>query len=233
MIKIEKTVTASAEQWGIIIEGMRNPKNSWDRMDSKIYTQKLVDNELAPGISATQWEPCTPYIEIGDKDLGLMHILAKAGSVHAKYKRMIPVYVTLSAPLYWWKEMDTYKVGTVRNSCSTMHKITEKEFDVSDFSCEQMIITDSCIHLSKTIDILNKYRKFYLEETNSEKKKLYWWQLIQLLPSSYNQKATLMLNYEVLTGIYHDRKNHKLDEWHTFCEWIEKLPYSGLITGEV
>lgn len=234
MIKIEETVTASAEQWEIIIEGMRNPKNSWDRMDSKIYAAKLVDNELVPGISTMQWEPCAPYIEIGDKDLELMHTLNKGGPVHAKYRRMIPVYVTLSAPLYWWKEMDTYKVGTVRNSCSTMHKITEKEFDISDFSCEQLIITDSGVHMCNTIDILNKYRKLYLEEkTDFKKKKLYWWQLIQLLPSSYNQKATLMLNYEVLTGIYRDRKNHKLDEWHTFCEWIEKLPYSELITGNV
>lgn len=208
MLKIEKFVTASPEQWEIIIEGMRNPMNSWGKMDS------IPDEYFGPGFY------------IGENDHNLMMNLAKNGPVHAKYRRMIPVYVTLTAPLYWWKEFDTYKVGTVANSCSTMHKIQAKEFTLEDFSCEhlnEVSLTD----LKRTIDCLNANRIIF----NAEKEKDSWWQMIQLLPSSYNQKRTVMLNYEVLANIYQSRKDHKLDEWHTFCHWIEELPYSELITG--
>ena len=201
MLKIEKTVLPSLEQWEIIIEGMRNPKNSWDKMDSNEYL-------------------------IGENDHKLMMGLAKGGPVHAKYRRMIPVFLTINAPLYWWKEFDTYKVGTVANSCSTMHKIQAKEFTINDFSAEYLF-DDYAEALFTVIDSLNDARNLFLET----KDKYFWWQMIQLLPTSYNQKRTVMLNYEVLVNIYHSRKNHRLDEWHTFCDWIEKLPYSELITG--
>ena len=209
MLKIEKAVLPSPEQWEIIIEGMRNPMNSWDKMDSGF---SHICDELD--------------YDIGENDHKLMMQLAKGGAVHAKYRRMIPVYLTINAPLYWWKEFDTYKVGTVCNSCSTMHKIQEKEFTVSDFSHEHMN-GNSMTVLMVAIESLNMERGNYLITGNKDA----WWQMIQTLPSSYNQKRTVMLNYEVLVNIYHSRKNHKLDEWHTFCDWIGELPYSELIAG--
>lgn len=226
MLKIEKTVLPSPEQWGIIIEGMRNPMNSWDKSDS--YKTHIEDHETLE---------CADFqFFLGESDHKLMTSLAKGGAVHAKYRRMIPVYLTINAPLYWWKEFDTYKVGTVANSCSTMHKIHAKEFTLDDFSCEHLIGSAVGLdlyppkqELNNTIYTLNKCRKLFLET----KEKVWWWQMIQLLPTSYNQKRTVMLNYEVLHNIYHSRKNHKLDEWHTFCDWIRELPYSELITMEV
>lgn len=217
MLKIEKFVTMSPEQWEMVIEGARNPMNSWDRMDS--YFEE-------DGYS---------YF-VGENDMKLLESLAKGGPVHAKYRRMMPVWVTLTAPLYWWKEFDTYRIGTVANSCSTMHKIHAKEFEMEDFSCEKLLTRDD-VEWGDTIPIetlkctiwaMNCYRDKFLET----KDKRYWEQMIQLLPSSYNQKRTVMLNYEVLVGIYRDRKNHKLDCWHTFCDWIRELPYSELITGD-
>ena len=232
MLKIEKFVTPSPEQWEIVMEGMRNPKNSWDRMDS--YVTHIQDDET---LETAKFE-----FFMGDNDYDLAKRLRNGGSVHAKYRRMIPVWVTITAPLYWWKEFDTYKVGTVANSCSTMHKIAAKEFNIDDFSCEHLIdghgICDIRTYeydgpnnpkdvLNLMVDMLNEARQLYLET----KDKSYWWQMIQLLPSSYNQKRTVMLNYEVLANIYESRKDHKLDEWHTFCHWIDELPYSELITG--
>lgn len=216
MIKLEKTVLPSPDQMEAVIRGMRNPKNSWDRSDS--YKTKIEDSET---LETADFE-----FFIGDNDYILMNNLAIGGSVHAKYRRMIPVYVDITAPLYWWKEFDTYKVGTVANSCSTMHKIDERPFTVDDFSCEHL--NDFCRNkLYDIIEALNMSRDYYKFSGD----KLYWWQMIQLLPSAYNQKRTVMLNYEVLTNIYKWRKNHKLDEWREFCNWIEKLPYSELITG--
>lgn len=217
MLKIEKAVLPSPEQWEIIIEGMRNPMNSWDKSDS--YTEH-IENPQTMNTADLQFH-------LGDADHKLMTQLAKGGAVHAKYRRMIPVYLTINAPLYWWKEFDTYKVGTVANSCSTMHKIHEKEFTVSDFSHEHMN-RNSMTVLMVSIESMNMERSNYLLTGN----KGAWWQMIQTLPTSYNQKRTVMLNYEVLANIYHSRKNHKLDEWHVFCDWIETLPYSELITGE-
>ena len=214
MLTIEKTVLPSPEQWEIMIEGMRNPKNSWDRMDSELVLWK---DDF--GFTHERYD-------VGEADARLMTSLAKGGPVHAKYRRMIPVYLTINAPLYWWKEFDTYKVGTVTNSCSTMHKIQAKEFTLSDFSCEHLN-RNSMRVLESTIEALNTERDNFLFSGNKHA----WWQMIQLLPTSYNQKRTVMLNYEVLVNIYHSRKNHKLDEWHTFCDWIETLPYSELITG--
>lgn len=227
------------------IRGMRNPKNSWDLSDS-------TDSEFGP------------------EDRKLAINLSRAGSDHAKYRRMIVVWADITAPLYWWKEFDTYKIGTVANSCSTMHKIHSKKFELGDFSHEHLITFNSICSeipfenlvvttidddlnvktgiregvpftligddssampfspygiMREVIAMLNRCRELYLE-TNDKK---YWWQLIQLLPSSYNQKRTVMLNYEVLGNIYHARRNHKLDEWHSFCDWIEMLPYSELI----
>ena len=231
MLKIEKFVTASPEQWEIIIEGMRNPLNSWDKSDSLFF-----DDAEGHACRISQGVGDLSLIEIGQNDHSLMERLDNAGTEHRKFMRMIPVWVTLSAPLYWWKEADTYKVGTVRNSCSTMHKIQAKEFTHEDFSCEHMNQRSS-LHLKDTIDLLNDYREKYLVAVKTEPEtglsaKDVWWQMIQLLPSSYNQKATLFLNYEVLSNMYHQRKNHKLDEWHTFCDWIRELPYSELITRE-
>ena len=231
MLKIEKFVTASPEQWEIIIEGMRNPLNSWDKSDSLFF-----DDAEGHACRISQGVDDLSLIEIGPNDHSLMERLDNAGTEHRKFMRMIPVWVTLSAPLYWWKEADTYKVGTVRNSCSTMHKIQAKEFTHEDFSCEHMNQRSS-LHLKDTIDLLNDYREKYLVAVKTEPEtglsaKDVWWQMIQLLPSSYNQKATLFLNYEVLSNMYHQRKNHKLDEWHTFCDWIRELPYSELITRE-
>ena len=218
MLKIEKTVLPSPEQWEIIIEGMRNPKNSWDKMDS--HGEMIEYDGMWLGQDAHEFT-------IGENDHKLMTSLAKGGAVHAKYRRMIPVYFTVTSSLYFFKEMDTYKIGTVCNSCSTMHKIQAKEFTLADFSCEHMNRNSMRI-MESTIEALNTERDNFLFSGN----KYAWWQMIQMLPSSYNQKRTYMMNYEVLHNIYHSRKNHKLDEWHTFCDWIKELPYSELITGE-
>ena len=217
MLKIEKTVLPSPEQWEIIIEGMRNPMNSWGKSDS--HKTHIEDVET---LETADYE-----FFLGENDRNLMVSLAKGGAVHAKYRRMIPVFLTINAPLYWWKEFDTYKVGTVSNSCSTMHKIHSKEFTIDDFSRDHL--NEKSMHiLNITVEYLNAVRDAFL----FTKDKNYWWQMIQLLPTSYNQKRTVMLNYEVLVNIYHSRKNHKLDEWRDFCDWIETLPYSELITGE-
>lgn len=207
MINFENTEVSG---WEHAIRGMRNPMNSWEKSDS-------FGNE--------------EFYKIGEKDFELMLKLSKNGAVHAKFRRMITVYVDITAPLYWWKEFDTYKVGTVSNSCSTMHKIHEKEFVTEDFSCEYLI-GDSLHILMETIKVLNIYRNKYnnYEGFTIAYKNSVWYQMIQLLPSSYNQKRTIMLNYEVLAGIYKHRKNHKLDEWKCFCNWIEKLLQSDIIT---
>ena len=224
MIKIENVEVVG---WEHAIRGMRNPLNSWDKSDSGWHPMEVAD-----GIG---WL-------IGENDLDLMKRLVKAGTDHRKFMRMIVVYADITAPLYWWKEFDTYKVGTVRNSCSTMHKIQDKEFTLDDFSHEHICIRQSTDVLKETIDTLNVFRDVYLnggilryENGNmkcfGKKDKDIWWQMIQLLPSSYNQRATVMLNYEVLANMYHSRRTHKLDEWREFCKWIESLPYSELITG--
>ena len=279
-IKFENTEVTG---WEHTIRGMRNPMNSWDRsdsgqgcsvdfMDRRCVDCDRYDNEYEYGLCRHD-----KYV-IGPNDMDLMRRLAAGGPVHAKYRRMITVYVDITAPLYWWKEFDTYKVGTVANSCSTMHKIAEKEFTLEDFSTEHLLDTKKafeenaslkeaegfaavsvdgnvCYYSPKyfiqmTCDVLNRYRKLYLET----KDKTYWWQMIQLLPSSYNQKRTVMMNYEVLANIYKSRRNHKLDEWaehkdvnitngekvvrtipnqyQGFCDWIKTLPYSELITGD-
>lgn len=215
MLSIEKTVLPSPEQWEIIIEGMRNPMNSWEKSDSGFEPQ--FDTEQGP---------VAGEFVIGPNDHTLMINLAHGGPVHAKYRRMIVVYVDITASLYWWKEFDTYKVGTVANSCSTMHKIHSKEFTLDDFSHDHLGKFERGV-LQYTIDALNWTRDRFLETKDKD----FWWQMVQLLPSSYNQKRTIMLNYEVLANIYHSRKNHRLDEWHVFCDWIRELPYSELITG--
>ena len=225
MLKIEKFVLPSPEQWEIVMEGMRNPMNSWDRMDS--YITNVEDYEIL--------ETGNSKFIMGDNDYDLAKRLRNGGSVHAKYRRMIPVFVTITAPLYWWKEFDTYKVGTVANSCSTMHKIHEKEFTIEDFSCEHLKDSFGESHdcfspldiLYDVIIMLNICREDYLKSKSKDD----WLQMVQLLPSSYNQKRTVMLNYEVLANIYQSRKDHKLNCWHAFCHWIEELPYSELITG--
>ena len=213
MIKLEKTEVVG---WESAIRGMRNPMNSWGKSDS-------FWNDIGCGI---------PYYEIRKNDIELMRKLAKNGSVHAKYRRMIAVYADIIAPLYWWKEFDTYKVGTVANSCSTMHKIHEKEFTLDDFSHEHLETVTSSMDfltsLEMLVDDLNTARNWYIKTKDQR----FWWQMIQLLPSSYNQKRTVMLNYEVLANIYHNRKDHKLDEWREFCRWIEDLPLSEIITLE-
>lgn len=214
MIKIENTEVYG---WEAAIRGMRNPMNSWDKSD----TELTISTQYFGNVSTRRTEIC-----IGKKDFALMKTLVEAGTDHRKFLRMVNVTVDITAPLYWWKEFDTYKVGTVRDSCSTMHKITAKEFTIDDFSHEHLFPgeygeetpTDILQYL---ICALNKFRELYLKSYD----KNYWWQIIQLLPSSYNQRATVQLNYEVLLNMYHSRKNHKLDEWRTFCEWIEELPY--------
>lgn len=250
MIKIENVEVSGWEQ---AIRGMRNPMNSWSKSDSGI---------CKGGDDGIGCENCAVYDcghtydhswQLGKADHELMMKLAAGGPVHAKYRRMITVYLDITAPLYWWKEFDTYKVGTVANSCSTMHKIAEKEFTLDDFSHEHLLLLEdlddefeieayndsdgSMEYLYNTspyqflvllVGMLNKCRELYLETKDKE----YWWQMIQLLPSSYNQKRTVMLNYEVLAGIYPMRKNHKLDEWREFCQWIEQLPYSEIIVGD-
>lgn len=229
MIKLEHVVLASPEQMEFIVEGIRNPMNSWEKSDS--------DNSIF-GYG----------FHLGDNDHSLMRRLSDAGTDHRKFMRMMPVYVRITAPLYWWKEFDTYKVGTVANSCSTMHKIAEKEFALDDFSTEHLLgfdgphnderevpyvpidhddISPLGLYKCGIIPMLNLCRRRYLET----KLKIYWWQMIQLLPSSYNQTRNVMMNYETLANIYKSRKDHKLDEWREFCRWIESLPYSELITG--
>lgn len=214
MIQLDKTEIFG---WEAAIRGMRNPMNSWSTSDSD-FVEVFGDiiDEKPVYLKTTN---------IGEKDLMLMCQLAKAGSSHAKYRRMITVYTDILAPLYWWKEFDTYKVGTVANSCSTMHKIAEKAFVLDDFSCEHMSLGIPSV-LNIIIESLNNCREMY-NETND---KQHWWNMIQLLPSSYNQKRTVMMNYEVLANIYTQRKGHRLDEWRDFCRWIEKLPYHQIIT---
>ena len=212
-IKLENLVLASPEQMSFIIQGLRNPFNSHNKSDSEML---YGDPYCAP-----------EDFKVGDNDHSLMKRLAMAGTDHRKFMRMMPVYVRITAPLYWWKEFDTYKVGTVANSCSTMHKIQAKEFTVDDFSTEHLY-DDEYELLKKVIEALNGDRVLYLESL----KKNDWWQMIQLLPSSYNQTRNVMLNYEVLANIYKSRKDHKLDEWREFCRWIKSLPYSELIIGE-
>ena len=224
MLLIENTETYG---WEAAIRGMRNPLNSWAKSDTQFF----------PG--------AVPVI--GPNDLNLMKQLGTAGNDHGKFLRMIGASVDVTGPMYWWAEADTYKVGTVRNSCSKMHKLTAKEFTSDDFSWDQLLNTGMDLFTAESdnglcccnvqpiqflndyiIPALNECRNKYLETQD----KAYWWQIIQLLPASYNQRSTLTLNYAVLKNIYHARKNHKLDCWHTFCEWIESLPYSELITGE-
>ena len=218
MIKIENVEIVG---WESAIRGMRNPMNSWNKSDSEFNVSCRVCKSEYYRNKCDNCLYSDGNILLGNNDLDLMKRLAKAGTDHRKFMRMIVVYVDITSPLYWWKEFDTYKVGTVRNSCSTMHKITEKEFTLDDFSHEHL--SDDSIKLLKDIVfILNFHREKYLET----KDKNYWWQLIQLLPSNYNQRATLMLNYEVLANMYHSRKNHKLDCWVDFCKWIETLPYA-------
>jgi len=241
MLKVENVEVLG---WGHAIRGMRNPKNSWAKSDS--------GPECPYGEEKCCGE-CRQNFCIGPNDKQLMMALRNAGTDHRKFMRMITVYLDITAPLYWWKEFDTYKVGTVANSCSTMHKIAAKEFTLDDFSHEHLVDdldvrieiggtdhrdTGPMEVLCMTIDVLNHYREKYLvamktEEYTGLPAKDIWWQMIQLLPSSYNQKRTVMLNYEVLANMYKSRRNHKLDEWHTLCDWIESLPYSKLITGGV
>ena len=215
MIKIENTQVYGFEA---ATRGMRNPMNSWEKSDSYHEDDAFV---------------------LGKNDLALMKSLVKAGSDHSKFMRMINVTMDITAPLYWWKEFDTYKVGTVRNSCSTMHKIHAKEFTLDDFSHEHLFgiekddrdVCEPLGVLNIVIDALNLWRNEYLSNNKLYNEKACWWQMIQLLPSSYNQRATVQLNYAVLRNMYKSRKDHKLDEWHTFCEWVESLPYSEIITG--
>lgn len=238
-IKLENVVLASPEQMMFIIQGLRNPMNSHDRIDSKIEPETIGDFGEEYG----------SVFELGNNDHSLMQRLAKAGTDDRKFMRMMPVYVRITAPLYWWKEFDTYRTGVTpnpmdieMNSCSTMHKIQEKEFTLDDFSHDHMT-PYSLIILEDTINALNELRSFYLNWDSindatrkvnewNEKKDI-WWQMIQLLPSSYNQTRNIMLNYEVLANIYKSRRNHKLDCWREFCKWIETLPYSELITGKM
>ena len=226
-IKLENVVLSSPEQMSFIIQGLRNPLNSHARSDSKVEPETIGDFGEEYG----------SVFELGDNDHSLMQRLANAGTDHRKFMRMMPVYVRITAPLYWWKEFSTYKVGTVANSCSTMHKIQEKEFTLEDFSCEHLNRIGTST-LWEVIDTLNIARNLYLEggeykgEYYEAKDKNVWWQMIQLLPSSYNQTRNVMMNYEVLSNIYKSRKDHKLDEWREFCKWIKELPYNELIVGE-
>ncbi len=248
MIKIENVEVMG---WDAAIRGMRNPMNSWEKSDSGLCYH-------ADSCEKTRTcDSCPGCYEIGLNDLDLMTRLRNAGADHRKFMRMITVYMDITAPLYWWKEFDTYKVGTVANSCSTMHKIHTKEFTMDDFSHEHLVsgwvgkdkngvvisIPGPFEKLESTIELLNSIREIYLYVKNTPKDKIdwsctpslsakdIWWQMIQLLPSSYNQKRTVMLNYEVLANIYKSRCNHKLDEWRELCKWIESLPYSEIITG--
>ena len=220
MIKIENT---DVYGWEAAIRGTRNPMNSWEKSDS-FYGCRDGDYDRTEAENCNEKCRCDCSYSIGINDLSLMKNLVSTGTDHSKFMRMINVTCDITAPLYWWKEFDTYKVGTVRNSCSTMHKIHEKKFSLDDFSHEHMnSFSISVMH--HIIQHLNTYRNEYIGHKNKED----WWQMIQLLPSSYNQRATVQLNYQVLRNIYYSRKNHKLDEWHDFCNWIESLPYSELI----
>lgn len=244
MIKIEHTEVMG---WEAAIRGMRNPMDSWEKSDSLFGRNLSIPYSQNNPVLLIDSNGVETYI--GDSDLDLMMRLRNAGTEHRKFMRMIEVYCDITAPLYWWKEFDTYKVGTVANSCSTMHKIADKKFTLEDFSCEHLLddpterdwITNAEVDegsgwgkvfaapldiLKFTIESLNYSRTAYLET----KDKKYWWQMIQLLPSSYNQKRTVMMNYETLSNIYEYRRDHKLDEWRTLCEWIESLPYSEIIT---
>ena len=239
MLKIENYEVVG---WEHAIRGARNPMNSWEKSDSNMCGYTLQNAEIAPGVTSLEWRQCKPYIDIGENDHDLLMRLCNAGTDHSKFMRMITVYLDITAPLYWWKEFDTYKVGTVANSCSTMHKIHAKRFTLEDFSIEHLH-KRSNMFFSEVIDLLNYWRDIYLDggmvdnydgtaRIYEKKDKDAWWQMIQLLPSSYNQKRTVMLNYGVLANIYKSRNNHKLDEWHTFCDWIKELPYSEFIVGE-
>ena len=235
MIKLEHVVLASPEQMEFIIEGMRNPMNSWGRSDSDVARVCTEGSKFITSSSVNEFA-------LGDNDRFLMRQLSVAGTDHRKYMRMMPVYVRITAPLYWWKEFDTYKVGTVANSCSSMHKITESEFTLDDFSTDHLL-GGPLRNLEYDIGVLNDCRDLYLRweslsdnershiNPNIHDKKDIWWQMIQLLPSSYNQTRNVMMNYEVLANIYKSRKNHRLDEWVKLCNWIKTLPYSELITG--
>ena len=231
MIRIENTITPSSEQWRTIISSMRNPMNSWEKSDSyEAVDCNKCEKIEKEGACYKEDRDCTGFecYEIGTNDLDLMTRLRGAGTDHRKFMRMITVYVDITAPLYWWKEFDTYKVGTVANSCSTMHKIHAKEFTLEDFSLEHLIRSNTTL-IERIIIRLNFAREQFLET----KDKKWWWQMIQLLPSSYNQKRTVMLNYEVIRNMYHARKNHKLDEWSVgFVEWVKSLPYAELITDD-
>lgn len=236
MLKIENVEVAG---WETAIRGMRNPKNSWAKSDSHWDYM----NQGPEYLTVAHFDDAD--FNIGPNDKKLMSTLRNAGTDHRKFMRMITVYLDITAPLYWWKEFDTYKVGTVANSCSTMHKIAAKEFTLEDFSCEHLC-DDELELLKEIIARLNMNRIVFIakddkrvdrysvmtDECYAKYKKKLWWQMIQLLPSSYNQKRTVMLNYEVLSNIYKSRRHHKLDEWHTLCDWIESLPYSELITGK-
>ena len=250
MIKIENVDVMG---WEAAIRGMRNPMNSWGQSDSGHCHRDLVRDCATCVHRDTGYSACTAgHFDVGPKDYDLMTRLRAAGTDHRKFMRMITVYVDITAPFYWWKEFDTYKVGTVANSCSTMHKLTEKEFMLDDFSHEHLnefsldspyvkVVCGDCLLsplglLNLQIEMLNVCREKYLTALKTEEytglpAKDIWWQMIQLLPSSYNQRRTVMLNYEVLANMYKSRKNHKLDEWHTLCDWIKTLPYSELITG--
>lgn len=252
MLKIENTEVMG---WEAAIRGMRNPMNSWEKSDSQYCEHPDCEEENSFCDYECFYRPANKgcCYEIGNNDIDLMMRLRNAGTDHRKFMRMITVYLDITAPLYWWKEFDTYKVGTVANSCSTMHKIAAKEFTLEDFSHEHLDDEFECVKnhtadpydgdfktsigiLLDTIEGLNWWRNQYLHQkeinAGAERLKWCWWQMIQLLPSSYNQRRTVMLNYEVLANIYKSRRNHKLDEWHTFCDWIEGLPYSELITGK-
>lgn len=228
MIKFENIEVMG---WEAAIRGMRNPMNSWENSDSGICFDTVACHTCRANRNHCKSRIENKEFVIGYNDMNLMTRLRKAGTDHRKFMRMIAVYVDITAPLYWWKEFDTYKVGTVANSCSTMHKIAEKEFTIEDFSCEHLE-NSLLVHLKETIKLLNEARDAY-HWCNTDAKKEWWWQMIQLLPSSYNQKRTVMLNYEVLANIYKSRNNHKLDEWSVgFMDWIKSLPYSELITGK-
>lgn len=231
MIKLENTEVVG---WEHAIRGMRNPMNSWEKSDS--YICKAIEIDECSGCinlfkKDGEFSFCKQPLIIGENDHSLMMKLRNAGTDHRKFMRMITVYLDITAPLYWWKEFDTYKVGTVANSCSTMHKIHAKEFTLADFSTEHLYPEVREAFENTIIKYLNEARKTYNFLSDTPSKKDAWWQMIQVLPSSYNQKRTVMLNYEVLANIYKSRRNHKLDEWHTLCDWIESLPYSELITG--
>lgn len=261
MIKIENTEVMG---WDAAIRGMRNPMNSWEKSDSNYRLILASRCDTCTSYLLNNCDDCDDYevhklcnspnyFLVGPNDLDLMTRLCNAGTDHRKFMRMITVYLDITAPLYWWKEFDTYKVGTVANSCSTMHKIAEKEFTLEDFSHEHLDDEYECVKnsaanpydgdfktsigiLLDTIEGLNWWRNQYLHQkeinAGAERLKWCWWQMIQLLPSSYNQRRTVMLNYEVLANIYKSRKGHKLDEWNSFCDWIESLPYAELITGK-